>query len=128
MRSRARSWSLSSATRSALPKPAMATARQPSVTWRSAMMAPSALTTTPVPYSTVLRAGGEWIERPRHRDHDRLHGAFGGLVVEYGEDTDLVALEGAAQVKLLQALQARQHEEIRLHDRVVDVAPGGVLF
>ena len=63
------------------------------------------------------------IERARHRDHDRLHGILGGLVVEDGEDADLVAPEGAAEIKFLQALQAGQHEEVRLDHGVVDVAP-----
>ncbi len=31
---------------------------QPSVIWRSVTIAPSSLTTMPVPYSTVLRGGG----------------------------------------------------------------------
>ena len=99
--------------------------------WRSAMIAPSSLTTTPVPYSTVLRGGGpaicarrrKRIERARHRDHDRFHGILGRLIVEDGEDADLVALEGAAQIKFLQALQAGQHEEVRLDHGVVDAAP-----
>jgi len=44
--------------RSAWPSPAIVIARQPSVTARSATMAPSSLTTTPVPYSTVGRGTG----------------------------------------------------------------------
>ena len=75
-----------------------------------------------------LRAGRKRIERARHRDHHRLDGVFGGLIVEDGEDADLVASECSAQIKFLQALHARQHEEIRLDHGVVDAAPGGSFF
>ena len=73
-------------------------------------------------WSRHLRRGRKRIERARHRDHDRLHGIFGRLIVEDGEDADLVALEGAAQIEFLHALQAGQHEEVRLDHGVVDLA------
>src|SRR6185437_14499586 len=47
---------------------------------------------------------------------------FGGLIVQNGEDTNFVALERAAHIELLQALQARQHEEVRFDNGVVDAA------
>ena len=65
--------------------------RQPSVAARSVTIAPSAPTTMPVAYSTMRRGAGaaasppERIERARHRDHHRLHHAFGRLVVEDGQ-------------------------------------------
>ena len=63
------------------------------------------------------------IECTRHRDHDRFNGILGRLVVEDGKDANLVALERAAHVEFLQALQARQYEEIGLDDGVIDRAP-----
>ena len=75
-----------------------------------------------------LRRRRKRIERARHRDHDRFHGILGRLIVEDGKDADLVALEGAAQIKFLQALQAGQHEEVRLDHGVVDAAPGLLLL
>src|SRR5258707_3697580 len=75
-----------------------------------------------------LRAGRKRIKRARHRNHHRLHGAFGGLVVENGEDANLVALGLSADVELLQALHARQHEEIRLDHGVFDLASGRLLL
>ncbi len=71
-----------------------------------------------------LGAGREWIERARHRDHGRLDGIFGRLIVQDGEDADLIAPERSAQVEFLQALQTRQHEEIRFDHGVVDRASG----
>ena len=75
-----------------------------------------------------MRARRKRVERARHRDHHGLDGIFGRLIVEDGEDADLVALEGAAQIEFLQALQAGQHEEVRLDHGVVDVAPGLLLL
>ena len=75
-----------------------------------------------------MRRRRKRIERARHRDHDRFHGILGRLIVEDGEDADLVALKGAAQIKFLQALQAGQHEEVRLDHGVVDAAPGLLLL
>ena len=75
-----------------------------------------------------LRSGRKRVERARHRDHHRLDGVFQSLVVQDGKDAYLVALEHAAQIKLLQALQARQHEEIRLDHGIVDIASGGLFL
>ena len=71
-----------------------------------------------------LRRRRKRVECARHRDHHGLHGILGRLVVEDGEDADLVALEGAAQVEFLQPLQAGQHEEVGLDHGVIDAAPG----
>jgi hypothetical protein len=78
--------------------------------------------------SRRLHGSRKRIERTRHRDHHRFHGILGRLVVEDGEDADLVALESAAKIKFLQALQPGQHEEVRLDHGVVDVAPRLFLF
>jgi hypothetical protein len=53
-----------------------------------------------------LHGSRECIERTRHRDHDRFNRILGSLIVEDGEDTNLVAPKGAAEIKFLQALQA----------------------
>src|SRR4051794_36274723 len=59
-------------------------------------------------------------EGARHRDHDRLDRVLGRLVVEDRQNTYFVAPGGAADVELLQALQAREHEEVGLDDAVID--------
>src|SRR6478672_9209457 len=75
-----------------------------------------------------LDAGWKRSERAGHGNHHRLDRVFGGLIVQDGENANLVSLECAAHVELLQALQTRQHEEVRLDHGIVNRAAGGFLL
>jgi len=73
-------------------------------------------------------ASGKRIERARHRHRHRDHGALGGLVVQHGEHAHLGVADLAADVELLQALKARQHEEVRPHHAVFGLARVALLL
>ena len=131
-RSSARSAALSSAWRSASPYPLTTITLQPSVSCRSVRMWPAVLTTMPVPYST-LRLGigptmrdagdaGKWRERTRHHHHDRIHDGLGRLIVEDGHAAHLAVPDLGADVEFLQALHARQDEEIAAQEIDLELA------
>src|SRR3979409_819651 len=123
MRSSARSWSLSSATRSALPKPAIVTARQPSVICRSATPAPSSLTTMPLPYSTVLRGGGPAACAPVGNALNALD-----IAITTGSTVLCTPRSYGELRNLLQAPPPRQHEKVRLDHAVFDGAAARLLL